>query len=353
MLIGARMDYGTLRRWAYPLLFGAFLLLGAVLVGGATVNGAKRWFRFGPLSFQPVEVAKLALVVYLATSLARKQEKVKKFTVGFMPHLVVCALMMGLLLKQPDLGSSMILGATTLILLFVAGTKLSYILLAVLAAAPVVYHAVVGTPWRLQRMIAFLDPWQFRQGVGYQITESLISIGSGGWTGMGLGEGKQKLFYMPEAHSDFIMSNIGEELGFVGFCVVLALYLVILWRGVRAALGARDRFGTYLAFGLTSIFVLQALVNTGVVLGALPAKGLTLPFLSYGGTSLVMSMFFAGIVLNVSTRAPAPVADRGRRLRPSGAGANRRRRRPVLVRLRSQAGAGAGAGAGASVRPGA
>jgi cell division protein FtsW len=149
-------------------------------------------------------------------------------------------------------------------------------------------------------------------------------------TGLGLGDGKQKLFYMPEAHTDFIMSNVGEELGFLGFTLVIAMYLVILWRGVRAALGARDAFGTYLAFGLTSIFCLQALVNTGVVLGALPAKGLTLPFMSYGGTSLLMSMFFAGVILNVSRRAPAPAVDRGRRLRNDRA-ANRKRRQAVVV----------------------
>lgn len=333
MWLGSRLDYSIWRRYSYPLLLGAFALLASVLVIGGHINGATRWFRLGPLSFQPVEIGKLALVVYLSASLARKQENMRRFTVGFMPHMVVCALMVGLLLKQPDLGSSMILGATTLILLFIAGTKLSYIVLAVLAAAPVVYHSVVGTPWRLQRMIAFVDPWQFRQGVGYQITESLISIGSGGWTGMGLGEGKQKLFYMPEAHSDFIMSNIGEELGFVGFVVVMSLYAIILWRGVRAALAARDTFGTYLAFGLTSIFALQALVNTGVVLGALPAKGLTLPFLSYGGTSLIMSLFFVGIVLNVSRRAPAPAEDRGRRLHNERS--NRRRRRPVVVAVPS------------------
>jgi cell division protein FtsW len=181
-------------------------------------------------------------------------------------------------------------------------------------------------------MIAFLDPWQFRQGVGYQITESLISIGSGGFTGLGLGDGKQKLFYMPEAHTDFIMSNVGEELGFVGFALVLSLYVLILWRGVRAAIHARDAFGTYVATGLTSIFCLQALVNTGVVLGALPAKGLTLPFMSYGGTSLVMSMLFAGIILNISRRAPAPVLDRGRRLANERA-ANKKKRQPVLVRV--------------------
>jgi cell division protein FtsW len=327
---GARADFSWLRRMTYPLLGGAFFLLVAVLFIGSRVGGAIRWFHLGPLSFQPVEIAKLALVTYLAYSLARKREKVRTFTVGFMPHLAVCGLMMMLLLKQPDLGSSLILGATTLILLFIAGTKLSYILLAVMGAAPVVYHAIVGTPWRLQRMIAFIDPWQFRQGVGYQITESLISIGSGGFTGLGLGDGKQKLFYMPEAHTDFIMSNVGEELGFIGFALVLSLYVLILWRGVRAALGARDAFGTYLAFGLTSIFCLQALVNTGVVLGALPAKGLTLPFMSYGGTSLIMSMFFAGVILNISRRAPAPALDRGRRVR-NERGANRKRRQAVLV----------------------
>jgi cell division protein FtsW len=323
MFVAIRTDFSILRRLTYPMLGGALFMLVAVLFIGHRVGGAIRWFHLGPMSFQPVELAKLALVCYLANSLARKREKVRTFTVGFMPHLAVCGLMMVLLLKQPDLGSSLILGATTLIMLFVAGTRVSYILLAVMAAAPIVYQAVVGTPWRLKRMIAFLDPWQFREGVGYQITESLISIGSGGFFGLGLGDGKQKLFYMPEAHNDFIMSNIGEELGFVGFAVVLSCYVIILWRGVRAALNARDAFGTFLAFGLTSIFCLQALVNTGVVLGALPAKGLTLPFVSYGGTSLVMAMFFAGVILNVSKRAPAPAVHRVKRIKND----NRRRKR--------------------------
>lgn len=328
LYLGARIDHGVYKKYCYPLLVGAFALLGAVLVAGTVVGGARRWFHVGPLSFQPVEVAKFALVVYLSTSLAKKQEKVKRFTIGFLPHLVVCGAMTALLLKQPDLGSSIILGVTTLILLFIAGTKLSYILLAIMAAAPVVYHAVVGTAWRLKRMIAYLDPWQFREGVGYQITESLISIGSGGATGLGLGDGKTKLFYMPEAHTDFIMSNVGEELGFVGFVLVLGLFLVVIWRGVRAALGARDTFGTFLAAGLTCIFALQALVNTGVVLGALPAKGLTLPFVSYGGTSLIVSFFFAGVILNVSRRAPAAGPKLEGRLVNTVA-ANKRRRRRV------------------------
>lgn len=330
MAVCARKDFSWLHRLKVPLLAGSFLLLGAVLFVGTDRNEARRWLSIGPLSFQPVEVAKLGLVVTLAASLARKPDRVRTFTVGFLPHLLLCGAMMALVLKQPDLGSSMILGATTLILLFVAGTRLSYILLAVLAAAPIVYSVIVGTPWRMRRMIAFLDPWQFREDVGYQIVESLISIGSGGLWGLGLGDGMQKLFYMPEAHNDFIMSSIGEELGFVGFAAVLFLYAVVLWRGVAAALSARDAFGTYLAFGLTSMMLLQALVNSAVVLGAIPAKGLTLPFVSYGGTSLIMSLVFVGIILNIAGRAPPPVArSQLRNVIPL----NRRRRRRVVVRV--------------------
>jgi cell division protein FtsW len=328
MFLAARIDFSLYRRLVWPLLGSAFVLLAAVLVLGVKINQARRWFHFGPLSFQPVEVAKFALVVYLSYSLAKKREKVRTFTVGFLPHLAVCAMMMVLLLRQPDLGSSIILGATTLTLLFIAGTRVSYILLALLAAAPIVYHSIVGTGWRLKRMLAYVDPWQYRGTVGYQITESLISIGSGGTTGVGLGDGKQKLFYLPEAHTDFIMSNIGEELGFVGFVMVLALFVVVLWRGARAASRARDPFGTFLAAGLTTIFALQALINTGVVLGALPAKGLTLPFVSYGGTSLVVSMFFAGVLLNISRAAPAPARQGARVLNHA---TNKRRRRRVRV----------------------
>jgi cell division protein FtsW len=329
MLVAIETDYRRYQRWVPVMLVGAMFLLVAVLFAGVRINEARRWFKIGPLTFQPVELAKLALVAYLAHSLARKQEKVKTFTVGFMPHLAVCGLMMGLLLKQPDLGSGIILGATTLVMLFIAGANLSYILLAVLAAVPIAYHSVVSTAWRLRRLLAYLDPWQYRLDTGYQITESLISIGSGGIWGLGLGDGKQKLFYLPEAHSDFILSSIGEELGFVGVAGVLALYLIVLWRGVRAALRARDAFGAYFAAGLVTMFALQALVNAGVVLGALPAKGLTLPFVSYGGTSLIVSMFFAGIILNVSKGEPATrraqTAEEIRMLE------NRRRRQRVRV----------------------
>ena len=321
--LATRIDYSLYRRLAYPLLFASILALAVVLKMGSRAGGAIRWFRLGPLSFQPSELAKLALCVYLASLLARKAEKVRVFSVGFLPPLLVTGLMMGLLLKQPDLGTAAIFGAVALGLLFIAGTRTSYLILALLVAAPVGWKFIVSTPFRMRRMLAFLDPWAFRRDVGYQITESLISVGSGGLTGLGLGDGRQKLFFLPEAHTDFILSIVGEELGLLGILFVLTAFTLIVWRGLRAALRARDVFGAYLAFGITAMFGLQALVNIGVVLGSLPTKGLPLPFISYGGTSLVMSLFMAGVLANISARNPEPhegLLSSARRLK----GANRR-----------------------------
>lgn len=328
--VGACTDHRWLRRRTYSLLGVALFALVAVLLIGATINAARRWFVFGPISFQPVELAKLSLVVYLAYSLSRKGDRIERFAVGFVPHLLVCGFMMALLLKQPDLGSSIILAATTMTLLFVAGTRTSYIALAVLAAAPVAYHFVVGTPWRMKRFLAYFNPEAFSDGVAYQIVQAHIAVGSGGSTGLGLGDGLQQLGYMPEGHSDFIAAAIGEELGFAGIVLVIGLFGIVLWRGARAARVAREPFGAYLAFGITIGFVFQALVNFGVVLGLLPAKGITLPFLSYGGSSLVMSMYFAGILLNVG-RAAAPSPVRRRREVVNLIGARRRRRRAVVA----------------------
>jgi cell division protein FtsW len=312
LTVGMRVDFGAYRRWSYALLIASIGMLAAVLLVGARINGARRWFHVGGVSFQPAELAKLALVIYLAYSLAKKAEKVRSFTVGFVPHMIVCGVMMGLLLKQPDLGTAVILGLTTLLLLFVAGAKISYIFIACLAAAPVLYQAIVGTPWRLRRMLAYLDPWQYRYDVGYQITESLISVGSGGLWGLGLGDGKQKLFILPEAHTDYVMAIVGEELGLMGIGAVAALFGLLVWRGARAALHARDAFGCYLGFGITAMFGLQALVNLGVVLGALPTKGLPLPFVSFGGSTLLVDLFAMGVLLNISRAAPEPAGQRGR-----------------------------------------
>lgn len=314
MWFGARLEYRRLRDWTYPLLLLSLVLL-AFALGMPARNGAKRWIPLGPLTFQPVEIAKLALVTYLAYSLGRKADRVKTFTVGFVPHLVVCGMMMGLLLLQPDLGSSVVLGCTTLGMLFMAGTRISYILLAVLGSAPVAYHLVVGTPWRMQRFLAYFNPDAYANKEAYQFVQARLAIGSGGLTGAGLGDGHQTLGYMPEAHNDFIMAPIGEELGWIGIASVLVLFSILVWRGIRAALGAREVFGGYLAFGITLLFGVQALFNVGVVLGIVPNKGITLPLVSYGGSSLVITMFLVGLLLNVGRRperqaARAAAADR-------------------------------------------
>ena len=306
MSVTMRIDYSLYRRLAYPILGLALSLLAAVLVVGSRVNGAKRWFHFAGLSFQPAELAKVALIIYLAHSLAKKADKVKLFAVGFLPHLVVCGAFMLLLLKQPDLGTAVIIGGVTVMLLFIAGTKVSYLLLAMLSATPILYYAVVGTPWRLRRILAFLDPWQFRDNYGYQMAASLIAVGSGGVTGQGLGDGRQKLFFLPEAHTDYILAIIGEETGLVGVLTVLLLFVLLVAAGCRTAYRARDTFGCYLAAGLTTMFGLQATINVGVVLGALPTKGLTLPLVSFGGSTLVVDLMAMGILLNVSRGEPLP-----------------------------------------------
>ena len=301
MWIGARIDYRTLRQWTYPLLILSMMLLAVALLAPSR-NGATRWIPLGPFTFQPVEIAKLGLVTYLAYSLGRKADRVTTFTVGFVPHLIVCGMMMALLLKQPDLGSSVVLGATTLGMLFMAGTRVSYILLAVLASAPVAYHLVVGTPWRMQRFLAYFNPEAYASTEAYQFLQARLAMGSGGVFGAGLGDGRQSLGYMPEAHNDFILAPIGEEMGYIGVAAVLLLFGILVWRGIRAALGARDVFGGYLAFGVTLLFAVQVLFNVGVVLGVVPNKGITLPLVSYGGSSLIVTMFLVGLLLNVGRR---------------------------------------------------
>jgi len=210
--------------------------------------------------------------------------------------------MMVILLAQPDLGSSIVLGLTTLGMLFMAGTRVSYIMLAVLGAAPVAYHMIVGTPWRMQRFLAYFNPEAYANGEAYQLLQARLAMGSGGFSGTGLGNGHQTLGYMPEGYNDFIVATIGEEMGFIGVALVLVLSAIVVWRGIRAALGARDVFGAYLAFGITLLFGVQVLFNVAVVLGVVPNKGITLPLVSYGGSSLAVSMFLIGLVLNVGRR---------------------------------------------------
>ncbi|HWV38456.1 MAG TPA: putative lipid II flippase FtsW [Vulgatibacter sp.] len=303
MTLAMKLGYKRLEPLAYPILLAALVLLVLVLIPGigTVAGGARRWIRFPLISFQPSELAKIALVIYLARSLARKREKVRDFSIGFVPHTLVAGLFTLLVLAQPDFGTSVTLGALLFVMLFAAGAKVSWLVGSVLLAIPVGWQLIAGKEYRMKRVLAFLDPWKYRQDIGYQVTESLISVGSGGLFGLGLGAGKQKLYYLPEAHTDFIIAVVGEELGLAGIVVVLALFGVVLWRGMRAAFNAPDAFGAYLALGLTCLLGLQAIGNMLVAMGMLPTKGLALPFLSYGGTSLVLSLSAAGVLLAISS----------------------------------------------------
>ncbi|HEX8701057.1 MAG TPA: putative lipid II flippase FtsW [Myxococcaceae bacterium] len=302
MAVAMKVGWRKLARLAWPLLIVTLILLVLVLIPGlgTTAGGARRWIRFPGFGLQPAEVAKFAWVVYLSYSLAKKREKVATFSIGFLPHLLLCGVLVGLCMRQPDFGSSVLLVFLLFVLLFAAGTKLSYLVGSVLLALPMAYVAIASSPYRMKRVTAFLDPWAHRHDSGYQVAESLMSIGSGGLTGLGLGDGRQKLFFLPEAHTDFIFAIIGEELGLVGVTLLVALYAVVIWRGVRISLAAPETFGTYLGLGLTSIIAFQASVNMCVAMGLLPTKGLTLPFVSYGGTSLLVLMGTAGVLLSLS-----------------------------------------------------
>jgi cell division protein FtsW len=308
MASAIKLGYRKLARLATPLLLTSIVLLVVVLLPGVgtVVGGARRWLRLPGVSLQPAEIIKFSWVVYLAYSLAKKRDKVATFSVGFLPHLILGGVLVALCMAEPDFGSSVELLALLFILLFAAGTRLSYLVGSVLLALPLAYHAIAHSPYRLARITAFLDPWAHRRDIGYQVAQSLISVGSGGFFGLGLGESRQKLFFLPEAHTDFIFSIIGEELGLLGAVATILLYAVIVWRGSRAALRASETFGTYLGLGLTAMLGFQAAVNMSVAMGILPTKGLTLPFVSYGGCSLVVSMAAAGVLLSLSA-ASAPL----------------------------------------------
>jgi len=300
------LDYHRLRRLAIPFFLACSALLVAVLLPGvgAHAGGAARWIRLPGFSVQPAELVKLGMVLYLAHSLAKKRDKIKSFKFGFIPYMVVLALLLVLLLLQPDLGSALTIGAVAIVMLLVAGTRLSYLGSVVILAIPFLYFAIMNVEYRRQRIMAFLDPWQDPTNTGFQIIQSWIAFGTGGLFGTGLGEGKQKLFFLPEAHTDFIFSVVGEELGFAGVLVITAMFLLLVMRGIRAALHAPDDFGCYLAFGVTLLLGLQAFTNIAVVMGMLPTKGLALPFLSYGGTSLLTTLMGIGILLNISSHGP-------------------------------------------------
>ncbi|MGH7265163.1 MAG: putative lipid II flippase FtsW [Candidatus Rokuibacteriota bacterium] len=310
------VDYRRWRGLVLPILGVSIALLILVLVPavGQEINGTRRWLRWGPVSFQPTELAKLALVLYLADFLARRQADLNGFWRGFVPPLVVSGAMAGLILKQPDLGSSVALMAVVLCMLFVAGARLPHMTLVAAAAVPIILFAVGGASYRLRRVLAFLDPWADPRGAGFQIIQSYLALAGGGLTGRGLGESKQKLFYLPEPHTDFIFAIAGEELGFAGAVLIVGGFALLLWRGIRIGLRVADPFGALTAIGITAMLATQALVNLGVVVGLLPTKGLPLPFVSFGGSSLLVAMAGVGVLLNISQHqhGRAPAGERAR-----------------------------------------
>jgi len=301
LVVCGHVPFRLYRALTYPILFLALGLLIVVLIPGLglSAGGAQRWLKIGPISFQPVEAAKLALVIFLAYSLTKKEELLDKFSIGFVPHVMILAVFAILLLLQPDFGSVVIFSVLTWLMMFVAGVPLRYLMSALVVLLPAFYLAMIKAPYRFRRLMSFLDPWAYPADEGYQIIHSLMAFGSGGIWGAGIGKGYQKLFYLPEPHTDFIFAVIGEELGFWGVIFILGLYAMILWRGIRIACNCEDHFGMLLAMGITFALALQISINLGVCLGLLPTKGLTLPFLSYGGTSLLINMAAVGVLMNV------------------------------------------------------
>lgn len=305
MFVAMRFDYQRLNRgW----IVYCFLLLTVVMLLAVfafpPVNGARRWIKLSGFSAQPSEVAKLSLAMFLAYFLARRAGAETSFWKTFLPCLLVLGLVAGLVVKEPDLGTALMLAIICLTMCFAAGVRPRHMIYAAVPALLFVGKMVIFTPFRWRRITSFVNPWADPQDTGYQVVQSLIAVGSGGQNGLGFAQGRQKLLFLPFAHSDFIFAVIGEELGLIGALVIVFVFAIFLWRGMRAALRAPDRFGMLLGIGIVVGIVAQALLNMSVVLALLPTKGIPLPFISYGGSSLVPTLTGVGILLNISQYAP-------------------------------------------------
>ncbi|MDP2912313.1 MAG: putative lipid II flippase FtsW [Candidatus Omnitrophota bacterium] len=297
-----KRDYKGLKKYAKVLL--AISLIGLVLALlpgiGREAGGAKRWVKLGFIGFQPSEFAGFFMIVYVADILDRKQPVIRNFMQGFMPPLMILGFSVLLILLQPDLGSSVCILSVGLVMMFVAGVNMAYFLPFLILVAPVLYFLIFKVAYRLRRIVSYLDPWSDTQGAGFQIIQSFLALGSGGVLGLGLGCSKQKLFYLPQAHTDFIFSIIGEEMGLIGTLSVVALFVAFVWIGIQISIKAKDLFGRFLALGITASIGLKAVINIAVSTGAIPTKGLPLPFISYGGTALIFSIVAAAILINIS-----------------------------------------------------
>jgi cell division protein FtsW len=298
-----RIPYQLWQRVAAPLYGIAIVLLVAVMIPGLgnSTYGASRWFTFGSfLSFQPSELAKIAVIIYLATWIARVGGDIHKLTFGTIPFALILSLAAGLVLVEPDLGTTLVIVMTAASMFFVSGANVIHGLLGAVLGALGLMNFVINKGYKAERIEAFLDPWADPNGIGWHTTQALLALGSGGISGLGLGAGRQKLFYLPNAHTDSVFAVVGEEIGFVGTTLVLGLFLVIAWRGLAIAAGAPDPMGRALAAGATLMITSQAMLNMAVISHLTPNTGVPLPFLSYGGTAMVVNLFAIGIILSVS-----------------------------------------------------
>lgn len=305
MFLTARTDYRTWQKAAPLGLLVCFGLLLLVLIPGVGVvrGGARSWLGISSFGIQPSEFMKLAMVVFLAAYLTAHQERIGSFTRGLLPPLGIMGAAFGLIMLQPDLGTGAVMALASLLIIYTAGAKLSHLSALALAGVAGMAGLILAAPYRLQRITAFLDPWQDPLGAGYQSIQSLYAIGPGGLIGLGLGMSRQKFNYLPEPQTDFIFSILSEELGFLGGAAVILLFLILVWRGMRAAITAPDLFGSLLAVGIVGIVAVQVFINIGVVIGMLPVTGITLPLVSYGGSSLTLLLTALGILLNISSSA--------------------------------------------------
>ncbi|WP_096199260.1 stage V sporulation protein E [Bacillus sp. FJAT-45350] len=302
MFFMMNVEYWTWRKWSKVLLIICFILLVVVLIPGVGLvrGGARSWLGIGAFSIQPSEFMKLAMIAFLAKYLSENQKLITSFKKGLVPSLSLVLLAFGMIMLQPDLGTGAVMVGTCVVMIYVAGARISHFVGMAMVGVVGLVGLIISAPYRVKRITSFLDPWSDPLGSGFQIIQSLYAIGPGGLMGLGLGESRQKFFYLPEPQTDFIFAILTEELGFIGGFIVISLFGILLWRGIRVALGAPDLFGSFLAVGIIAMVAIQVMINVGVVTGLMPVTGITLPLLSYGGSSLTLMLVAIGVLLNIS-----------------------------------------------------
>ena len=309
LIIMAKVDYHHLQKLGTPLLVMSFILLLLVLMPGigTVTNGARRWIRFSSfLGIQPSEFAKLVIIIFISSYIAKNHSCMTEFIKGFTIPLGITALTSGLIIMEPDFGTSVFIAILSLIMLIACGTRIIYIFFTAIASVPFIYKMLFEVSFRLDRLKAFLDPWKDPLGAGYHVIQSWIALGSGGLTGLGIGGSRQKLLFLPESSSDFIFTIIGEEFGFIGVMIIISLFVLLIWQGLKIVHATKDVFGFFLGLGITVMFGLQAIINIAVVSGSAPTKGIPLPFISSGGSSLLFSMIGVGILINIARQSLSP-----------------------------------------------